>query len=68
VCYHRPLYGSSPQPTSRPLFAHRESPASLSSTKSFLPLSASGSGGCGALSKIREKRRNRGANDDEGAS
>src|SRR5271168_2032144 len=29
------LYGSSPQPTSHPLFAHRESPASLSSTRSF---------------------------------
>jgi hypothetical protein len=29
------LYGSSPQPTSHPLFAHREPPASLSSTKSF---------------------------------
>ena len=28
-------YGSSPQPTSHPLFAHREPPASLSSTKSF---------------------------------
>src|SRR2546421_4330212 len=29
------LFGSSPQPTSHPLFAHREPPASLSSTKSF---------------------------------
>src|SRR2546430_7157119 len=29
------LYESSPQPTSHPLFAHREPPASLSSTKSF---------------------------------
>jgi hypothetical protein len=29
------LYGSSPQPTSHPLFAYREPPASLSSTKSF---------------------------------
>ena len=29
------LYGSSPQPISHPLFAHREPPASLSSTKSF---------------------------------
>ena len=29
------LYGSSPQPTSHPLFAPREPPASLSSTKSF---------------------------------
>jgi hypothetical protein len=29
------LYGNSPQPTSHPLFAHREPSASLSSTKSF---------------------------------
>jgi hypothetical protein len=29
------LYESSPQPSSHPLFAHREPPASLSSTKSF---------------------------------
>src|SRR2546423_9597475 len=29
------LYESSPQPTSHPLFAHREPSASLSSTKSF---------------------------------
>jgi hypothetical protein len=29
------LYESSPQPTSHPLFAYREPPASLSSTKSF---------------------------------
>ena len=75
------LYESSPQQTSYPLFAHREPPASLSSTKSFsydgfTPVahtatmrkgSASGSGGCGALSKNREKKRhNRGGRDDEG--
>src|ERR1700722_1046806 len=29
------IYESSPQPTSHPLFAHREPPASLSSTKPF---------------------------------